>query len=200
MVELNKLYEHVTSFCSMWRSGMNAKMVIEWKAGQAFMNISFNLGCHPEAKADRQHNQESKQKHSSRPSPSRLRRRKKRAQARKEAAVDSTLMPSHKPSIEVKNGCNDNFETKPAENADLSCSLSDSSDQDADQSLFQHVYSRQPQETVRYGNSIVFENTGLLSQWADQCNICGETFDTSMEAFHHQIRTHEDSTLYLKLY
>ena len=75
----DRLQDFIVTFCTKWRAGTNARMVVECHAGQAWILLHKSLGYPPLLpQYDRQPPQP--QTHH-KASPSRLRHRAKRAQA-----------------------------------------------------------------------------------------------------------------------
>ena len=75
-----ELHSFVSKFCNLWSSGRNARLAVEFQAGQATVNLQLDLVLPYD------HPQEHDEK---RVSPSCLRRRARRSQACFEAAVDA---------------------------------------------------------------------------------------------------------------
>ena len=84
MAALNKLAElnsFVSKFNSLWASGSNASLSIESNAGQAYITLRLSLGDYPGKLNDVNHGAQKKHL-----SPSKLRRRERRAAERMSAA------------------------------------------------------------------------------------------------------------------
>ena len=118
----DRLQDFIIKFCTEWRAGTNARMVVECHAGQAWISLHKSLGYPPLIpQYDRQPSQPQSHR---RASPSQLRRRAKRTQAfvaasaateTAEAAVETSPgedvikvaevvapQPSHGPQDEVQ--------------------------------------------------------------------------------------------------
>ena len=76
-----ELHSFVNKFCNLWSLGKSARLVVECQAGQATVNLQLDLGHHPV------HPQQEHQRKTV--TPSRLRRRARRAKARDDAAANA---------------------------------------------------------------------------------------------------------------
>ena len=96
----DRLRDFVVKFCSEWRAGTNARLVVECHAGQAWIFLHKSLGYPP--LVPQYHGRPQQPQYKRRPSPSRLRRRGKRAQARAAAsAAPETLVFTRTAEIAV---------------------------------------------------------------------------------------------------
>ena len=75
----DRLQDFILKFCTEWRAGTNARMVVECHASQAWISLHKSLGYPPPP--PQYVRQPSQPQSHRRASPSRLRRRAKRAQA-----------------------------------------------------------------------------------------------------------------------
>ena len=90
----NELFNFSIKFLNLWHSGKNAQLFAECHDGHASINLRLHLGQHPAAPQEHQHHPPK-----SKPSPSRLRRRAKRAHDRTVAAANAA---SNAPTIRAQ--------------------------------------------------------------------------------------------------
>ena len=81
MVDMEEVSSFVNKFTSLWRSGRNASLLFESQAGQAYVTIRLGLGAHPVNIQNDFHKHKSPEPKRKKASPSRLRRRARRAAA-----------------------------------------------------------------------------------------------------------------------
>ena len=126
MAGLNELYSFMDKFLHLWKSGCDAQLHMEAKAGQACVRLQVDLGHFPPPQAAQHH-------HRRQQGPSRLRRRTRRAAARDAAASKTT---STEEVVEEENEVDEKLEETTAVEAADSVKLtspSTSAEQEASQ-------------------------------------------------------------------
>ena len=202
MAGLQEFNSFVGKFFHLWKSGCEANLKVNTKAGQAFINLEVGLGKVP------QHHFQPHPQPSRKPNPSRLRRTQKRKEARAALAEQAATVAEN-----AKSGSN----YEDAENVSVAESVNEDREELIDPVLSEQEASYEMKENIDdtcdscvkmfafHGelrenmcdvclvNIALEEKIYLPNRY--KCQVCGLTFNTKTQFKRHKQCDFEDISL-----
>ena len=167
----------ISKFKSLWLAGVEANLVFETRAGQAWGTLHVNLGEHPgQAQPPLYHQERPHQKHDS---PAKQRRRERRKAARSETAIETVDMVAEEATNSIDEETNENSNINSATEE-----VQDSSDKVV------------TEEEATSGK--VSESVEKLKERNDDLNKDIKICDDSIEQLKEKVKNLEEENLELK--